>query len=183
MLVLNCSLLLNHPHHYNHILINESIKIDETNLLFRDILIKPFCVYLYTPGLLKSRITCTLPFHENDILSNPYNDEIIFTVSLLHLRNLGSWPITTSFPSVVCPSLEGKKDPDKLRLQISGREWRFQVTLCTQDMVLMQAHCSECIMHLLLWMLTPGRSSPTAQETSLLLMSPLHQNCSLHHFL
>lgn len=140
-------------------------------------------MYLYTPGLLKSRRTCTLPFYENGILNNPYNDEIIFTVSLLHLGNLGSWPITTSFPSVLCPSLEGKKDPHKLRLQIPSGERRFQVTLCTQDMVLIQAHCSECIMHLLLWMLTPGRSSSTAQETSLLLMSPLHQNCLLVHFL
>lgn len=48
-----------------------------------------------------------MPFYENGILNSPYNNEIIFIVSLLNLRNLGSWPHPFL---VLCPSLDGKKE-------------------------------------------------------------------------
>lgn len=133
-------------------------------------------MYLYIPGLLKSRRTFTLPLYENGIFNNPYNDEIIFTVSFLNLSSLGSGTIMTPFPSAV--SQRGRKSPGKMHLQLpQWKEVPLTFSALKHDDDPGSLACPECTVHLLHSVFTQGRSSSTAQETSLLPMSPHHQNC------
>lgn len=178
MLVLKCSPFLDHPSHHSHKLINKLIKRSN----------KYFCLgCFYRTFLDTSSHTRTLQVMEDlhfvilwkeHFKQSPY-DEIIFTVSLLNHSSLGSRPIIISLINIVPQSLwEGIATADPwwkdVPLSFSGSR--------RGDDPGSLAH-PECISHLLYLMLTHRRSSCTAQETSLLLMSPHHQNCLLLHFL